>query len=129
MPFGQLRRVPRVRLALGLCLSLIGIVLGLLGTPSDAQEVLTNQSIIGMVKAGFSESVIIAKIRASTGKFDTSTDALLKLKAEKVPDKVIEAMIGGGAPAAAAAPAATATATGDPTVAYVSPNGPVPLKA
>ena len=128
MPFGRLlsRRVPRVRLALGLCLSLVGVLLGPLAVQSDAQEVLTNQSIIGMVKAGFSESVIIAKIRASTGKFDTSTDALLKLKAEKVPDKVIEAMIGGGAPAAAA-PAATATA--DPTVAYVSPNGPTPLKA
>ncbi len=97
------RRVRSVRPVLVLGVALVGLLLGPLAVGrGDAQEVLTNQSVIGMVKAGFSESVIIAKIRASERKFDTSTDALLKLKAEKVPDKVIEAMLRGGAPAAAA---------------------------
>src|SRR5215469_74027 len=76
-----------------------------------AQEVMTNDSVISMVKAGLPDSVIIAKIRASERKFDTSTDGLVKLKAAKVPDSVIEAMISGGA----AAPAAAAA---DPMIAY-----------
>jgi hypothetical protein len=119
------RRVPSVRAALVLGVGLVGLLLSPLASArGNAQEVLTNQSIIGMVKAGFSESVIIAKIHASERKFDTSTDALLKLKAEKVPDTVIEAMIAGGAPAA---PAASASA--DPMIAYVSSTGAMPLKA
>ena len=103
-----LRSVRSVRPAHVLIVVLLGLLLGPLAA---AQEVLTNESIIGMVKAGFSESVILAKIRASERKFDTSTDALVKLKAEKVPDKVIEAMITGGAPAAAAAPTAAPIST------------------
>jgi hypothetical protein len=110
--------------ALVLGIALAGLLLGPLAVDrGDAQEVLTNQSVINMVKAGLSESVIIAKIRGSERKFDTSTDALLKLKAEKVPDKVIEAMLGGGAPAVAAAPSAT-----DPMIAHVSASGSLPLK-
>ena len=126
MSFGRTlsRPVPSARPAMVLGVALLGLLLGLLAVGrGDAQEVLTNQSVIGMVKAGLSESVIIAKIRTSERKFDTSTDALLKLKAEKVPDKVIEAMLGGGAPAAAAPSAAA-----DPMIAYVSPTGPMPLK-
>jgi hypothetical protein len=116
-------RLVRPWLVLGV--ALVGLSLGpLAGGRSNAQEVLTNQSVINMVKAGLSEGVIIAKIRASERKFDTSTDALLKLKTEKVPDKVIEAMLGGGAPAAPAA----ATASADPMIAYVGASGPITLK-
>ena len=118
-------RVRSVRPTLVLGVALVGLLLGPLAVgPGNAQEVLTNQSVIGMVKAGLSESVIIAKIRASERKFDTSTDALLKLKAEKVPDKVIEAMLTGAAP-----PAPAASSAADPMIAYVSPAGPTPLKA
>jgi hypothetical protein len=112
-------------------LVLVGAVAALLlnplgGTPSSAQEVLTNDSVIGMVKAGLSESVIISKIRTSERKFDTSTDGLIKLKAAKVPDKVIEAMVtGGAAPAGASAAASQA----DPKIAHVSSAGARPLKA
>jgi hypothetical protein len=90
-------------------------------TRGSAQDVLTNDSVIGMVKAGLAESVIIQKIRASPRKFDTSTDGLIKLKAAGVPDKIVEAMISGGAPAAA-------TAQGDPTIAHVSAAGTRQLK-
>lgn len=114
------RRVCSVRPTLLLVVGLVGLLLGPLAVArSNAQEVLTNESIVSMVKAGFSESVILAKIRASGGKFDTSTDALVKLKAEKVPDKVIEAMLAGGAPAANAA--------AGPTIAHVSSSGATPL--
>lgn len=114
-------RVFSLVLAAALAVLLLG---PLAGTRSSAQEVLTNDSIVGMVKAGLPESVIISKIRASERKFDTSTDGLIKLKAAKVPDKVIEAMITGGAPAAASAAASPA----DPMIAYVSSTGAKPLK-
>jgi hypothetical protein len=116
-----LLRARFVRPWLALAAALVGLSLGPLAAGrGNAQEVLTNQSVISMVKAGLSEDVIIAKIRASERKFDTSTDALLKLKAEKVPDKVVEAMLGSGAPAAPAA--------AEPMIAYVSPTGATPLK-
>jgi hypothetical protein len=119
------RRFRSARLALVLAVALTALLLGpLAGAPSSAQEVLTNDSIIGMVKAGLAESVIVTKIRTSERKFDTSTDGLIKLKAAKVPDKVIEAMITGGAPAAAGAAASQA----DPMIAYVSSTGAKPLK-
>jgi len=122
------RRFRSVRLALVLAAPLVVLLLGpLAGARSIAQEVLTNDSIIGMVKAGLPESVIIPKIRASERKFDTSTDGLIKLKAAKVPDKVIEAMITGGAPAAPAA-ASAAASQADPMIAYVSSTGAKPLK-
>ena len=110
---------------LALILAVAALLLGpLAGARSSAQEVLTNDSIIGMVKAGLPESIIITKIGASERKFDTSTDGLVKLKAANVPDKIIEAMITGGGTAAASATAAQT----DPTIAYVSPTGAKTLK-
>ena len=80
-----------------------------------AQETLTNQSVVEMVKAGLSERVIIAKIRTSPTQFDTSTDALIALKKSGVSEKVIEAIM---SPTASAAPSATPAA---PTVATAPP--------
>jgi len=82
------------------------LVASLLATASTAlaQEVLTNQSIVEMVKAGLSERVIIAKIRTSPTNFDTRTDSLIALKKSGVSEKVIEAMMSPPAAAAAAPP-------------------------
>ena len=91
-------------------------------TRGSAQDVLTNDSVIGMVKAGLAESVIIQKIRASPQKFDTSTDGFIKLKQTGVPDKIVEAMISLSALAAAAA------SPGDPAIAHVGAAGTRPLK-
>lgn len=77
--------------------------------PVSAQEVMTNETVIQMVKAGFSESVILAKMRSSQTKFDTRTDALIELKKAGVPEKVMQAIVSGGAPPASA-PAAAASA-------------------
>jgi hypothetical protein len=125
------RVVPRhircVRVTLVLAVALAALLLNPLGgAPSSAQEVLTNDSVIGMVKAGLPESVIISKIRTSERKFDTSTDGLIKLKAAKVPDKVIEAMVTGGAPAAPTG-ASAAASQADPMIAHVSSAGSRPL--
>ncbi|HEX3176391.1 MAG TPA: hypothetical protein VHZ49_06930 [Methylomirabilota bacterium] len=81
-----------------------------------AQEVLTNDSVIAMKKAGLSESIILAKIRSSQAKFDVSTQSLVGLKQAGLSDAVIEAMVSHGsggttAPAArGAAPSAPAPA-------------------
>ena len=123
-----LGRVRSARFALGLVVALTALLGGpLAGARLGAQEVLTNDSVISMVKAGLPESVIISKIGTSPKKFDTSTDGLIKLKAAKVPDKVIEAMITGG-PAAPAAAAPAAGAADDPKISHVSPTGAKPLK-
>jgi hypothetical protein len=90
----------------------------------DAQEVLTNESVVEMVKAGLSERVIIAKIRNSPTKFDTQTDALIALKKNGVPEKVIEAIMSPSAPAAAAAPPASSAPAGSLVMAPPPAAGP-----
>src|SRR4029450_3208881 len=88
--------------------------------PASAQEVMTNETVIQMVKAGFSESVILAKMRSSQTKFDTRTDALIELKKAGVPEKVMQA-IGSGGATPASAPAAAAPAASGPAPAMAAP--------
>ena len=90
--------------------------------PVSAQEVMTNETVIQMVKAGFSESVILAKMRSSQTKFDTRTDALIELKKAGVPEKVMQAIVSGGA-TPASAPAAAAPAASAPAMAAPAPQG------
>jgi hypothetical protein len=61
---------------------------------SGADEVLTNESILSMVRAGLDETVILAKITATPTRFDTRTEALIELKRAGVPDRVLAAMVG-----------------------------------
>lgn len=56
-------------------------------------EILTNDTIISMVKAGLGESLIISKVKASQNQFELSTDNILKLKKEGVSEKVIQTMV------------------------------------
>ena len=126
---GWSRRLGGLVVASLVLLAMLAVAAG----PGTAQEVLTNDGVIKMVKAGLAESVIIQKIRTSQKKFDTSTDGLIKLKTAGVPDKVIEAMVGGApAPATAAAPppppSAPATPAG-PTIAHLVGNAQKPLKS
>jgi len=89
----------------------------------SGQEVMTNETVIQMVKAGLSESVILAKMRSSQTKFDTRTEALIALKQAGTPEKVMQAIIGGGAPPASA-PAASAPAAAGPSAAVApAPQG------
>ncbi len=93
---------------------------------SLAQEVLTNDSVVQMIKAGLPESVVIAKIRSTATKFDLKTESLVNLKKAGVSDRVLEAMMAPGSPAtgaqaaapAAAAPAAATGALRDRDVIY-----------
>ena len=94
---------------LGAALVLAVFMLGAGVPPAVAQEVLTNDSVISMVKGGLGEAVVLARIRSSPANFDTTTNSLLALKKAGVSDKVIEAMVSaprsGAAAAAAPAPA------------------------
>lgn len=64
-----------------------------LAPQSGAGEVLTDQTIISLVQAGLGPDTIVAKINASRGSYDTSTNALIDLKHANVPDAVIAAMV------------------------------------
>jgi hypothetical protein len=83
----------RVVLVLGL---VAAVSLSMPGATSLAQEVLTNDSVVQMIKAGLPEAVVIAKIKSTATKFDLKTDSLVKLKKDGVSDKVLEAMVAAG---------------------------------
>lgn len=91
------------------------LVLILCFTPLlHAQETLTNDSVIKLLKAGLSEELILTTINSSPGNYDTSVNALIALKKAGAGDKVMSAMIlkASGAAPASAPGAATATAAG-----------------
>lgn len=70
---------------------------------SGDDAALTNEDIVSLIRAGLGAEVIIAKIKTSATKFDTSVEELLALKDAGVEDDVIAAMVnaGGAAPATA----------------------------
>lgn len=60
---------------------------------TSAFELLTNDVVIALVRAGLGPEAIVAKIGATRGSFDTSTSSLIALKQAGVPDSVIAAML------------------------------------
>ncbi len=54
---------------------------------------LPNDEIIKLALAKMPDSVVLAKIKSSTCEFDTSTDALIKLKQAGVSDAVLQAIV------------------------------------
>jgi hypothetical protein len=107
------------------CLAAVACVLIVL--PARAQDQgkrLTNGDILAMVKAGISDDVILAKIRAAgsagadASAFDTSVDGLKALKDGNVSDAVIKVMINPAPPPAPVVAAVTAMS--------VDPNLPPP---
>ena len=58
-----------------------------------AQNAITNQTVIKMVKAGLSDDVILTTISSSQASFDTSANALIDLKTAGVSDKIISAIM------------------------------------
>ncbi|PYN03873.1 MAG: hypothetical protein DME07_05190, partial [Candidatus Rokuibacteriota bacterium] len=80
-----------LRLTLGLVMASLML---LTATSLTAQEVLTNESVVALKKAGLSDSLIITKIRTSQAKFDVSTKGLIGLKSAGLADQIIEAMVG-----------------------------------
>lgn len=56
-------------------------------------EIITNDEVISLSKAGLNSSIIVDKIRTSKSKFDLSTDALIKLKKAGISDDIVGAML------------------------------------
>jgi hypothetical protein len=69
---------------------------------------LTNADVVKLIQAGLSAETVEAKIAASATSFDTSTDALVALAKEGVPDRVIRKMVT-TAPASVPAPSVLAS--------------------
>ena len=124
----RLARANSVGVIVFAALAFFGI-LALAGGHGVAQEVLTNDGVVKMVKAGLPEAVIIQKIRSSERKFDTSTDALVRLKSAGVPDKVIEAMLGAPAAGTPSAAAPSPAAAGEPAISHVAAGSQKRLKS
>jgi hypothetical protein len=64
------------------------------GAPAKLEKTksLTNDSIIELIEAGFSEGTIIRRIEQSPVAFDFSADKLAELRKHRVSDKVLAAM-------------------------------------
>jgi hypothetical protein len=113
---------------------LLVFILATTARPVQAQGAagLTNEDVVKMVQAKLGDSLIVTKIKSSPCKFDTSTDALIKLKQAGVSDAVMQAMAEAGATAASpsTAPAAASpspdpndpNAEHDPGIYYVRQN-------
>jgi len=56
-------------------------------------EVLTNQSVIALFKAGLDKSTILATVNNANSKYDVSTAAIINLKKQGVSTEIINAMI------------------------------------
>ena len=61
-----------------------------------AQETLTNDSVLKLVKAGLGETLIISMIQGQPGKYSLGADDIVKLKGQGVSEKVLGAMIAKG---------------------------------
>lgn len=61
-------------------------------TKLEKTKSLTNDSIVEMVEAGFSEGTIIRRIEQSPVEFDLAADKLGELRKRRVTDKVLAAM-------------------------------------
>jgi hypothetical protein len=58
-----------------------------------AQQVMNNDSVVKLVKAGLSDDLIVTTINSSPGAYDTSADAVIALKSAGTSDKVIAAIL------------------------------------
>ena len=94
------------------------LAFGAISAVTAQEEVMSNDEVISLTKAGLAGSVIIGKIRTSKSNFDMSTDALIKLKQSGVGDDVVGAMLeaksGRAAGAGSTSGAASVGPTGDP---------------
>jgi hypothetical protein len=84
-----------------------------------ADDALTNESILKMVKAGLSEDVILSMVKSQPAKYTVAPDDLIALKSGGVSDRVVAAMVERNSPhlsntASGATPASGAVANGNP---------------
>ncbi|HEY3793660.1 MAG TPA: hypothetical protein VGM09_17660, partial [Bradyrhizobium sp.] len=83
-------------------------------------ETLTNAEIVELTKAGLGPDAILAKIQTSANAFDTSTQQLLVLKRQGVPDVVIAAMLRASSGAIVSSNAVGNSTSADPRSPHAS---------
>lgn len=88
-----------------------------------SQQTLNNESVVNLMKAGFSEDVIISAINRSLGAYDTSVDGLIALKKAGITDKEISAIVAKAQPQSSAAQVVPVTRAARP-VPVLSGNKP-----
>lgn len=88
------------------------ITLCLASAAFGQDEVLTNDEIISLAKAGLSTSIIVDKVRTTPkSNFDLTTDGLIKLKQAGVSDDIVAAMLASKARSLPVNPTVTAPVT------------------
>jgi hypothetical protein len=85
-----------------------------------AQQALTNDGVVKLVKAGLSDDLIVNTINAQPSSFDASPEGIIALKTAGASDKVVNAVVAKAAaslaaPAAPAAPSSPAAPTAPAT--------------
>jgi len=63
---------------------------------ASAQDVLTNDSIVKMVKSGLGESLIVSIVQNHPGNYSLTPDDMVKLKESGVSEKILTAMVNKG---------------------------------
>lgn len=88
----------------------------------DGGEVLTNDKVIQMTRAGLPPTVIVSKIRTSKNNFNTSTEELIRLQQARVLPDIINAMV-----EASSNSSTIKSATGAGDVTKSDPNDPMSM--
>jgi hypothetical protein len=73
-------------------LLLVAISILFFPAPSPA-DVLTNDSVVMMIKGGLGEDLILTKIKSSPTNFDLSIPAILELKKQGLSENILKAMV------------------------------------
>lgn len=68
------------------------VIIGFSGFTQQT-EMLTNETIVTMKTKGLPNSIILAKIKSSQNSFDISTEALIKLADNKIPEDIVNAIV------------------------------------
>lgn len=107
---------------------ILGLFLALM-VAGGAQDVLTNDAVSKMVKAGLGEGVIVSMIQTQPGKYSLSPDDLLKLKHDGASDKVLTAMVSKGSASASSASTSVSSVPASAPVTPPTPTAPAPVPA
>jgi hypothetical protein len=94
-------------------------------TAQTTQRPITNADVVAMVKSGISEDTVVLAIQKATTDFDTSAEAMVALKGQGVPEKVLAAMLSsrsetGGTPIRTQVSSPGAATQGQPQSAMTS---------
>jgi len=81
------------RVFLGVVIAFLTFTLTL---SASAQDVLTNDSIVKMVKSGLGESLIVSIVQNHPGNYSLTPDDMVKLKESGVSEKILTAMVNKG---------------------------------